>query len=39
VKPSRAATPVLVSVLALIWGCSYHYVAGPLQPTESQGRR
>ncbi|MFP6644666.1 MAG: hypothetical protein VCF24_14075 [Candidatus Latescibacterota bacterium] len=35
--PSRAVTVVSGLTLALIWGCSYHYVAGPLQPTGSQG--
>ncbi|MEE2659260.1 MAG: hypothetical protein VX733_12195 [Candidatus Latescibacterota bacterium] len=24
-------------VLTSAWGCSYHYVAGPLRPTETQG--
>ena len=35
--PSRAVTVVSGLTLALIWGCSYHYVAGPLRPTETQG--
>jgi len=33
---SRLAS-LLIAVVISSWGCSYHYVAGPLQPSEDQG--